>query len=79
MLLGHVLERLGDEAFKAVVDRALRRLLTGGEALKIYNRWFLRPIPPRGLNLNFPMSDSLKEAVKNPNDTGVGACGKMKC
>ena len=60
--------RLGDDAFKTVVDRALRRLLTGGEALKIYHRWFQRPIPPRGLNLNFPPSEALLQLFRQPSD-----------
>ena len=49
------------------------------EINKIYSKWFESKIPPKGINLGFPMSDALKAAVKNPNDTGVGACGKMKC
>ena len=60
--------RLGDEAFKAVVDRALSRLLTSGEALKLYTKWFQRPIPPRGLNLNSPPSEALQQLFRRPSD-----------
>jgi len=49
--------------------------MTSGEAEKIYAKWFLQPIPPKGLNLNFPLSEAnfpLSEAVKKlfkaPND-----------
>jgi glutamate/aspartate transport system substrate-binding protein len=57
-----------DLPFKEVVDRALTKAMTSGEAEKIYARWFLQPIPPKGLNLNFPLSDAMKELYKAPND-----------
>ncbi|MCD2339393.1 transporter substrate-binding domain-containing protein [Ideonella azotifigens] len=60
--------RRDDPALKAVVDRALTRLLTSGEALKIYTRWFQRPIPPRGQNLNWPPSESLLKLYRQPGD-----------
>lgn len=60
--------RRGDLAFKHVVDRALSRLMQSGEALKIYARWFQRPIPPKGLNLNWPPSEALLELYRAPND-----------
>lgn len=60
--------RRGDAAFKAVVDRALTRLLTSGEAQKIHARWFTRPIPPRGLNLAFPPSAALLQLFRQPDD-----------
>ena len=60
--------RRGDTAFKKVVDRALARLMTSGEALKIYAKWFQRPIPPRGLNLNWPPSNALLELYRAPTD-----------
>ncbi|BDI03874.1 transporter substrate-binding domain-containing protein [Sphaerotilus microaerophilus] len=60
--------RHGDAAFKAVVDRALARALTSGEAGRIYTRWFQRPIPPRGLNLEFPPSAALLSLFRQPDD-----------
>ncbi len=71
--------RKDDSAFKKVVDDAVSGLYKSGEIEKIYAKWFQSPIPPKNINLNVPMSDALKALVKNPNDTGVGACGKMKC
>ena len=64
--------RRGDTAFKAMVDRALTKLMQSGDALTIYNKWFLKPIPPRGLNLNWPPSDALLELYRNPNDKPLG-------
>ena len=57
-----------DAAFKKVVDAAIAKVMTSGEAEKIYTKWFLSPIPPKGLNLNFPLSDDMKALFKAPND-----------
>jgi glutamate/aspartate transport system substrate-binding protein len=57
-----------DAAFKKVVDGAIAKLMTSGEAEKIYVKWFMNPIPPKGLNLNFPLSDDMKALFKVPND-----------
>jgi glutamate/aspartate transport system substrate-binding protein len=60
--------RKDDPAFKKVVDGALAQVMTSGEAEKIYAKWFLQPIPPKGLNLNFALSYALKKLYKSPND-----------
>ena len=60
--------RKDDQGFKKVVDAALTKALTSGDAEKIYAKWFLNPIPPKGLNLNMPLSDEMKAAFKAPND-----------
>jgi glutamate/aspartate transport system substrate-binding protein len=71
--------RRDDPAFKKLVDDAVTAIYKSGEINKIYTKWFESKIPPKGINLGFPMSDGLKAAIKSPNNTGVGACGKMKC
>ena len=60
--------RKGDLAFKRVVDAAIARLMTSGEAAAIYRKWFLSPIPPNGINLNFPMNEATSKLYKHPND-----------
>jgi glutamate/aspartate transport system substrate-binding protein len=60
--------RKDDPGFKKLVDTALTKALTSGDAEKIYSKWFLNPIPPKGLNLNMPLSDEMKAAFKAPND-----------
>jgi len=60
--------RRNEPALKALVDRCLTRLLTSGEAMKIYSRWFQRPIPPRGLNLNWAPSEALLSLYRHPGD-----------
>lgn len=63
--------RKGDPAFKALVDETLTRLMKSGEAADIYAKWFTKPVPPKGVNLNFPMSDLVRGAYSNPNSKGV--------
>ncbi|MBU9196570.1 MULTISPECIES: glutamate/aspartate ABC transporter substrate-binding protein [Burkholderia] len=63
--------RKDDPAFKAVVDGAITELEKSGEAAKLYTTWFEKPIPPKGLNLNFPLSDSMKKLYANPNDKAL--------
>ncbi len=74
-----IMMRRDDPAFKKVVDAAVTALYKSGEINKIYTKWFQSKIPPKGINMNLPMSDELKAVIKNPNDTGVGPCGRMKC
>lgn len=64
--------RKDDPAFKAVVDRSLTQLMQSGAALKIFRRWFQSPIPPKGLNLNWPAPDALLELYRTPNDRPLG-------
>ena len=66
-----VMLRREDPQFKALVDRTMGGMMKSGEIEKIYARWFLSPIPPRNVNLNFPITPALREAFKNPNDIGV--------
>ena len=60
--------RKDDPGFKKVVDAALAKAMTSGEAEAIYKKWFTQPIPPKGLNLNFPPSDAMLKLFKAPND-----------
>lgn len=60
--------RRGDRELKRIVDRALTQLMQSGEALVLYDRWFRQPIPPRGLNLDWPPSPALLELYRSPND-----------
>ena len=60
--------RKDDAPFKKAVDDAIKATFTSGEINTIYAKWFMTPIPPKGLNLNFPMSDELKNLIANPTD-----------
>jgi len=63
--------RKEDAPFKALVDRSIGEVMKSGEIERIYARWFTTPIPPRGVNLNFPMTPAIREAFTSPNDKGV--------
>jgi glutamate/aspartate transport system substrate-binding protein len=58
----------GDAQFKALVDEAIAKAETSGEAEKLVQKWFQSPIPPKGLNLDLPISDDMKQLFKSPND-----------
>jgi len=66
-----VVFRKEDPSFKSLVDKTLTGLMKGGEINNIYAKWFSKPIAPKNVNLNFPMSPELKAAIANPNDKGV--------
>lgn len=61
--------RRDDPQFKAVVDKAITDLFKSGEINKIYAKWFQSPIPPKGINLNWPISAYLQAAIDNPTNS----------
>jgi len=73
-----IMLRRGDPAFKAVVDAALTELYRSDEFPKMYAKWFTSPIPPRGINLKFPMSAQLKAAIATPTDSPDPAAYAVK-
>ena len=60
--------RKDDPEFKKLVDGTITRLMKSGEFSRLYNKWFMSPIPPKGVNLNLPMSEQLKANLKVPSD-----------
>jgi glutamate/aspartate transport system substrate-binding protein len=65
-----IMQRKDDPEFKEVVDGAVKSLMSGGDLEKIYNKWFMSPIPPKGVNMNVPMSGQLKAVIAKPTDSG---------
>ena len=65
-----IMLRRYDPAFKKVVDGAVSSLYKSGQINAIYEKWFLKPVPPKGINLNVPMSAQFKKVVANPTDSG---------
>ncbi|HLX29045.1 MAG TPA: hypothetical protein VKV24_11245 [Casimicrobiaceae bacterium] len=59
----------GDTAFKRVVDRTLVDYYKSGAIMATYDKWFRKPIPPKGVTLDFPLSAVLKKAYANPTDS----------
>jgi len=66
-----VMLRRDDPAFKRLVDATLAGLMKSGELARLYARWFTQPIPPNGVNLEFPMSRELADAIAKPDDRGI--------
>lgn len=68
-----LLFRKDDPAFKKAVDDSLTKMMKSGELAKVYDKWFMQPIPPKGQALNLPMSDTLKKLLQEPNDKPLEA------
>jgi glutamate/aspartate transport system substrate-binding protein len=71
-----IMLRKDDAAFKKVVNAAMTSLYKSGQINPIYEKWFLKPVPPKGINLNVPMSDQFKRVIANPTDSGDPAAYK---
>ncbi|MBI5109767.1 MAG: amino acid ABC transporter substrate-binding protein [Rhodocyclales bacterium] len=65
-----VVLRRDDPELKKIVDKALREMMGSGQLERLYNKWFMAPIPPKGINLRIPMSNLLRGLIQNPNDEG---------
>ncbi|MFT3778184.1 MAG: transporter substrate-binding domain-containing protein [Ottowia sp.] len=58
----------GDAKLKKAIDDSIVRQIKDGSLAKLYDKWFMQPIPPNNVNLNMPMSEGTKAAWANPND-----------
>ena len=66
-----IMFRRNDPEFKKLVDETLVGLMKSGEFARVYDKWFMAPIPPLGKSLNLPMSDVLQQLIQTPNDRGI--------
>ncbi|WP_429948108.1 amino acid ABC transporter substrate-binding protein [Comamonas sediminis] len=66
-----VMLRKDDPGFKKLVDDTVYAMIKSGEMEALYQKWFMTTIPPRNVNINFPLSDSTKALYANPNDKGI--------
>ncbi|HET7888917.1 MAG TPA: amino acid ABC transporter substrate-binding protein [Bradyrhizobium sp.] len=64
-----IMLRKDDPAFKKVVDDATAALYQSAEGPKLYEKWFMQKIPPKGLNLNVPMGAELRHEFAMPSDS----------
>ncbi|MFZ9346088.1 MAG: amino acid ABC transporter substrate-binding protein [Burkholderiaceae bacterium] len=64
-----IMVRKDDPKFKKLADGVVTGLMTSGEINKIYDKWFLKSIPPKNINMNIPMSANLKRVVAKPTDS----------
>ena len=63
-----IMIRKDDPAFKQSIDNTLRGLMKSGEMALLYDKWFMRPIPPANTAVNLPASEETKAAWANPTD-----------
>ena len=63
--------RKDDPAFKALVDRVVTGMMKSGEMEKLYAKWFTSPIPPKGVNINYPLNAETRDAFANPSSKGI--------
>jgi glutamate/aspartate transport system substrate-binding protein len=64
-----IMLRKDDPAFKKVADDATAALYQSPEGQRLYDKWFMQKIPPKGLNLNVPIGAELKKAFAKPSDS----------
>ena len=60
--------RKDDPAFKKAVDDSIKAQIQDGSLAKLYDKWFMQPIPPSNTKVGLPMSEATKAAWANPND-----------
>ena len=63
-----IMYRKDDPAFKKLVDDSVRAMAKSGEVAKLYDKWFMQPIPPGNTKVNLPPSDATQAAWANPTD-----------
>ncbi|OYT98141.1 MAG: amino acid ABC transporter substrate-binding protein [Burkholderiales bacterium PBB1] len=63
-----IMFRKDDPAFKTVVDATIIGMMKSGELAKIYDKWFMQPIPPANTKVGLPLSEATKAAWAAPND-----------
>jgi len=65
-----IMVRKDDKAFKALADRAMSNVYSSGQINAIWEKWFQKPVPPKGINMNLPMPEIFRKVVAKPTDSG---------
>ncbi len=68
-----IMFRKDDAAFKKAVDDSIAAAVKSGEVEKLYDKWFMQPIPPSNTKVGLPPSEATKDAWKNLNDKPMEA------
>ena len=63
-----IMMRKDDPAFKKVVDDSIKAQIASGAMAKLYDKWFMQPVPPTNVKIGLPLSAATKDAWANPND-----------
>ncbi len=57
-----------DPEFKAAVNTAIAKIVASGKMPALWDKWFLKPIPPKNIVVGLELSPATKNAWTNPND-----------
>lgn len=71
-----IMVRKDDAAFKKIGDDTVRALAKNGDLAKLWDKWFIQPIPPKNTKVGYAVSESTKQAWANPNDKPMEEYGK---
>ena len=63
-----IMIRKDDPAFKMLADATVLELARTGELARLYDKWFMQPIPPKNVRVGLPASEATKAAWANPTD-----------
>jgi len=63
--------RKDDAPFKKLTDGVITEMMKNGSVNNLYTKWFLQPVPPKGFNINFPLSTDMKALFASPNDKAL--------
>jgi glutamate/aspartate transport system substrate-binding protein len=66
-----IMIRKDDPAFKKAVDDSIKAMMKSGDIAKLYDKWFMQPIPPTNTKVGLALSEATKNAWANPNDKPV--------
>jgi glutamate/aspartate transport system substrate-binding protein len=66
-----IMFRKDDPAFKKAVDDSIKAMMKSGEIAKLYDKWFVQPIPPSNTRVGLPATEATKAAWATPNDKPV--------
>ncbi|TWH64335.1 amino acid ABC transporter substrate-binding protein, PAAT family (TC 3.A.1.3.-) [Azomonas agilis] len=68
-----IMLRKDDPAFKKLVDDSIKEQISNGTLAKLWDKWFLQPIPPAGVTIGLPLSAATQAAWDDPNDKPMEA------
>ena len=63
--------RKDEPDMRRIVDTVVTGMMQSGEMAKLYDKWFTSPIPPRGVNINYPLNAETQEAFAHPSAKGI--------
>lgn len=63
-----IMVRKDDPQFKADVNAAIAKIVANGNMPKLWDKWFLKPIPPKNSVVGLELSAATKNAWANLND-----------